>query len=168
MVYGVGAKGNLIPLIRAIQRGLPVWLPDFHNKRSMVDVNDVVAAAVKLVESPEAHGIYTVTDGETYSIGRILHEIRMALGRRDPWITVPAWCFGLLAKMGDQIGKRRGKRFLFDSDKLAKLAGNAWFSSERLTTELGFVPSRTLSDAIPGMIDALGTGQDGTNVTQKT
>ena len=59
------------------------------------------------------------------------------------------------ARIGDMVGRVRGKRFLFDSDTLEKLASSAWYSSRKLEAELGFRPTYDLEKALPEMIAEL-------------
>jgi len=54
--------------------------------------------------------------------------------------------------MGDTIGRVRGRRFIFDSDALAKLTGSAWYSSHKLETELGFHAQHSLRESLRAMI----------------
>ena len=50
------------------------------------------------------------------------------------------------------ICKIYGRRLFFDSDTLNKLAGSAWFFSDKIERELGFKPNydleRTLSEML--------------------
>jgi nucleoside-diphosphate-sugar epimerase len=76
-----------------------------------------------------------------------------SLGKPIPRWHVPLGALKGLAHVGDVVGRLRGRRFIFDSDALEKLTGNAWYSSEKITRELGFRPTATLEDALPEMID---------------
>lgn len=58
----------------------------------------------------------------------------------------------MLGVAGDLIGRVRGRRFVFDSDALDKLVGNAWFTSEKAQTELDYRPKRGLRETIPAMV----------------
>ena len=58
----------------------------------------------------------------------------------------------MLGRVGDVIGRIRGRQFLFDSDALEKLIGSAWFSSEKISRELGYRPAVAFEDALPEMI----------------
>jgi nucleoside-diphosphate-sugar epimerase len=153
LVYGPGNKGNLLRMIAAIDRGLFPPLPELGNRRSMVHVRDVVQAAVLAAGMPAANGqCYIVTDGVAYSTRRLYELICRALGKRIPAWRVPVWALTALGLAGDAIGRIRGKRFIFDSDALDKLIGSAWYSSEKISHELGYRPTVTLEDALPEMI----------------
>lgn len=153
MVYGETAKGNLPKMIQAIQRGRFPPLPRFINKRSMVHVDDLVEAALLAYQKPEASGqTYIVTDGKTYSTRQMYEWICECLDKPVPSWDVPMSVLNLLAKVGDAIGRVRGRRFLFDSDVLDKLVGSTNYSSEKIERELGFQPKRNLHSALPEIV----------------
>lgn len=153
LVYGPGCRGNLIRMIDFIDRGLFPPIPEVGNRRSMVHVADLVEAVLLAATKPLAAGkCYLVTDGKPYSTRELYELICRALGKPVPRWHVPLWTLKALGRTGDVIGRVRGKRFLFDSDALDKLVGSAWYSSEKISRELGYRPTITLADAMPEMI----------------
>jgi len=159
MVYGPTRKGNLPRMIEAVAGGRFPPLPEVGNKRAMVHVDDVVAAATLAAECPEAAGqVYIVTDGQAYSTRQIYEWIRAALGKGMPCRHIPMSLLKALAKIGDGIGRVRGRRFMFDSDALEKLMGSAWYSSAKIEQELGFRPAHNLRESLPGIVDFLELG----------
>ncbi len=162
MIYGPTRKGNLPRMIMAVDKGIFPPLPEVGNKRSMVHVNDVVQAAILASEKSEARGqTYIVTDGEAYSTRQIYSWICKATGKSEPGIAVPLALVRLLAVTGDMIGKARGKRFLFDSDAMEKLVGSAWYSSEKIQSDLDYSPVQNLRAAIPEIVRFLDLGLTG-------
>ncbi len=153
MVYGSDCKGNVPRMIEAVDRNRFPPLPETGNRRSMVHVDDVVQAALLAARNPHAAGqVYIVTDGRIYSTRQIYVWICHALGKEVPGWTVPVWLLRAAASAGDLIGAVRGRRFVFNSDVLDKLAGSAWYSSRKITEELGFHPTRDLEDSLPEMV----------------
>jgi len=153
LVYGPGNKGNLFQMISAIDRGFFPPLPDPGNRRSMVHVSNVVEAAMLAATSPAANGQrYLVTDARAYSTRELYDMICRGLGKPIPRWHLPLGMLQTLGRVGDVIGRIRGRRFLFDSDALGKLIGSAWYSSEKLSRELGFRPAITFEQALPEMI----------------
>lgn len=153
MVYGDSDKGNLPRMIKAIRRGLFPPLPELHNHRSMVHVEDVVRAALLMAEKPEAAGqIYIVSDGQSYSTRQLYDLIRAELGKPSVKWAIPITVLELLAKIGDGISRLSGRRFVFDSDALHKLTGSAWYSSAKIQRELGFHPQHTLRQSLPDIV----------------
>ncbi len=153
LIYGPGNKGNLLKMIAAIDRGIFPPLPELGNRRSMVHVVDAVQAAVQAAHAPAANGqCYIVTDGRAYSTRELYELICRALGKPIPRWHVPLWTLKTLGKVGDAIGQISGKRFLFDSDALDKLIGSAWYSSDKISCQLGYRPSITFQEALPKLI----------------
>ncbi|ANE57531.1 NAD-dependent epimerase/dehydratase family protein [Methylomonas sp. DH-1] len=152
MVYGCSDKGNLPRMVNAVRRGIFPPLPQ-GNRRSMVHVDDVAAAAILAAERPQAAGqIYIVTDGQCYSTRDIYDMIRAALGKPPLNGSVPLALLRLAAKFGDGFGRLAGRRFPLDSDSLDKLTGSAWYSSDKIRRDLGFEPEHTLRDTLPEII----------------
>jgi len=153
LVYGPGSKGNLFQIVSAIDRGFFPPLPDLENRRSMVHVSNVIQAALLAATSPAANGkCYIVTDARAYSTRKLYEMICRELGKQIPQWHTPLVVLKVLGRVGDMIDLIRGKRFLFDSDALEKLTGSAWYSSEKLSRELGYRPSVAFEDALPEMI----------------
>lgn len=154
LVYGQGVKGNLMHMIRAIDRGRFTPVPEVGNKRSMVHVDDVVQALRLAVENPKANGeIYLVTDGRAYSTREIYELMCRALGRAAPRWAVPVGALRAIAGIGDAVGRMRGRPFFFNSVALDKLLGSAWYNSDKIERELGFKPTHTLETALPAMVE---------------
>ncbi len=153
MVYGNTEKGNLPKMIRAVESGTFPPLPDTGNKRSMVHVDDVVKAAILAADHADSSGkTYIVTDGNDYSIRQIYEWICEALNKPVPCWSLPMVALKLMGRVGDVIGVLRGQRFVFDSDALEKLTGDANYSSKRIQDELGFKPLRNLRESLPEII----------------
>jgi nucleoside-diphosphate-sugar epimerase len=156
MVYGAEAKGNILKMLDAVRRGRFPSLPEVGNRRSMVHVEDVVNAALLSAQHPSAPGnIFIVSDGVGYSTRKIYELMCVALQKPMPAWQLPIWALTSLGRMGDLIGKARGRRFVFDSDALEKLIGSAWYSSRRIEQQLGFRPQWDLERALPEMVKAL-------------
>lgn len=152
MVYGNTEKGNLSRMIKAVRRGFFPPLPDLANRRSMVHVKDLVAAAMLAAEKSAAAGqIYIVTDSHDYSTRQIFDQIRTELGRPRIGWSVPMPLFNALAKLGDGFGRLLRRRFPLDSSSLSKLIGSACYSSDKISQELGFHPRHTLWEALPNI-----------------
>lgn len=160
LVYGPGNKGNFFRMIAAIDRGFFPPLPPVQNCRSMVHATNVVEAALLAATSPAANGqCYIVTDGRPYSTRELYELICHALGKPVPRWHVPLWILKTLGKVGDAIGQVSGTRFPFDSDALDKLVGSAWYSSEKISRELGYRSTITFEDALSELIAWYRKGQ---------
>jgi len=154
MVFGEGQKGNLGEMIKAVARCKFPPIPENGNRRSMVHVDDVVESLLAASTAPVAAGgrVYFVTGLRAWSSREMYVEICRALGRPVPSWVVPIWILRLAGLVGDLIGTVRGRRFLWDSDKCAKLFGSACYLPSRAIRDLGFSPRVNLDTAMPEMV----------------
>lgn len=156
LVYGPSPKGNLEKMIDAVRRGRFPPLPEVGNRRSMVHVDDLVEAALLAARHPAAAGgTYIVADNAPFSTRQLFEWICAALDRPIPRWHVPISALRVLGRTGDVIGRVRGRRFVFDSEALEKLVGNAWYTSALAQRELGWSPRFTIRDALPEMCGRL-------------
>jgi nucleoside-diphosphate-sugar epimerase len=140
-------------MIETVAKGQFPPIPEFGNQRSMVHVEDVIQAAVLAAERPEAIGqTYIVTDGQPYSTRELYEWICHTLKKPIPGWRIPKIVLYGLGKIGDTIGKLRGRRFMFDSDTLKKLTGSSWYSSQKIEQELGFRAHYHLRESLPDII----------------
>ncbi|HEU4365300.1 MAG TPA: NAD-dependent epimerase/dehydratase family protein [Candidatus Krumholzibacteria bacterium] len=154
LVYGPGLPGNLARMIDAVERRRFPPVPEVHNRRSMIHVQDVGSAMALAGGSADAAGgTFTVTDGRAYSTREIYEWIIAALGRRIPHAAPPAALFQALARCGDLVGRAAGRRAPFDSDAWRKLFGSAEYAAARFNA-LGFNPIWDLARAMPAMVAA--------------
>ena len=159
MVFGEGQKGNLGEMIKAVAKGRFPPIPENGNRRSIVHVDDVIEALLAAMAAPAEQGgqVYFIASHRAYSSREMYVEICRALGRAVPVWAVPVGVLRLAGWAGDLIGAIRGRRFLWDSDKYAKLFGSANYHPAKAIRALGFSPRADLVSAMPAMVrEALG------------
>ena len=153
LVYGAHSKGNLVSMLRAVERKRFPPLAECGNKRSMVHVEDVIDAALLVARRPQAGGkTYIVTDGVPRSTRELYTLMRIALNKTPPSWNVPISVLKLAGRVGDACRYLAGKRFVIDSAMVEKLTGSAWYSSARIEQELGFHASRDLTQGLSDMV----------------
>ncbi|MBI5041316.1 MAG: NAD-dependent epimerase/dehydratase family protein [Gammaproteobacteria bacterium] len=155
LVYGPGVKGNLAAMLRAIDRDRFPPVPETHNIRSMVGVQDVVHAVLAAALRSEAAGqVCILDDGEAYSTRRIYTAMASALGKPIPSWSLPASALRALGRVGD-VGERLLRRSLpFNSTLAARLLDSACYRSIHADTVLGFKPQSRLEDVLSAMVRA--------------
>ncbi|MGR8919556.1 MAG: NAD-dependent epimerase/dehydratase family protein [Gammaproteobacteria bacterium] len=96
LVYGRGLKGNLLHLMQAIARGVPLPLGGLDNRRSLLAVDNLAAAVVASLgrETPGAV-CYTLAD-VTLSTTGLVEAAASALAVRARLFAVPAALWRLL------------------------------------------------------------------------
>ena len=152
LVYGPGVKGNIYRMIWAIDHHLFPPFPDLQNRRSLVHVSNVVEAALLAASCAPASSCYIVTDRLPYSTRKLYEMICRALRKQVPHWQMPIAALGILGRLGDLAGRITNRRFPIDSDSLDKLVGSAWYSSQRISRELGYVPTIDFEGALPELI----------------
>ena len=154
LVYGPGNKGNIYRMIEAIDRGRFVMIGRGDNRRSMVYVENVVDAAISVVNNSRADSsVYIVTDGIDYSLKELYETISKGLGKRTRSFFIPMGLARGLAVIGGIAGSIIGKQVPFNSNILEKLTGTYTFSSLKIQREPGFKPRYNLYNTINDTIN---------------
>jgi len=155
LVYGPGCKGNLFSMMQRIDRGRFPPVPDTGNRRSMIDVRDLVRAILLAVDQPEAAGrVFIITDGEAYSTRRIYTAILGAMGKTVPCWTIPVSMLRILGKAGDAWEGLLRRPAPFNSRMCSRLLDSACYCSDLAQQVLGFQPVYRFEDALPEMLAA--------------
>lgn len=155
IVYGPSIKGNLLSMVKAVDRGWFPPVPETYNKRSMISLPDLVEAAILVAQHPAVNrNIYCVTDGKTYSTRQMYDGIRAALGLKTIHWSIPKGILVLLAKFLDGISVVLRKTLPFNSKVLDKLLGSAEHSSQELETDLEWKPRLSFYEVLPDIVSA--------------
>ena len=159
LVYGPGQKGNLLRLVRQIDRGFFPALRWVKNRRSMVHIDNVVLAALLAADSPKAAGqTYIVADAQPYSTATLCRLVREGLGKAEGGWDIPRPMLKSLAILGDFLGGLSRRKAPFDSEAFEKLCGDAFFNPSKIISELGYRPVADIQSAIPGIIECYRKG----------
>jgi len=137
LVYGPGAKGNFARLVRLVQRGVPLPLASARNRRSLVFVENLVDAILRVLDHPAAAGrTYVVSDGEDVSTPELMTRVAVALGRPPRLFAFPP---ALLRLAGTLLGR---------GDEVSRLLDDMVVDSTRIRAELGWRPSFGLAEGL--------------------
>jgi len=153
LVYGVGWKGNLLALLKAIDKNRMLPMPNVGNRKSMVSVQDAcqaarIAATITLTE----HRIFIISDGVPYSTDQIYHLMRKALGKRQISFSVPLCLWRYFGYVGDLLQRVCKINLPIHSEKIEKLFASSWYDMNDYTVLTGYVPQYTLSDVLPDIV----------------
>jgi UDP-glucose 4-epimerase len=135
LVYSPDARGNLASLIRLARSALPLPLRAIDNRRSLLAVENLIAAIRFALEDPRGRGeTFIVADPRAVSVGEIVTICRRALGRDPRLFSFPARPLrALFSVIGEQDKWHRLAGSLEASP--AKLIAAGW--QPQLTTEAG-------------------------------
>lgn len=90
LVCGPDAPGNFARLLRAVSSGLPLPFGGLHNRRSLVNVENLVDFLMVCGEHPHAAGeIFLVSDGEDISTADLVRVLAEGMNRRPRLVPVP-------------------------------------------------------------------------------
>lgn len=152
LVYGSGGRGNLERMARLVRRGGFPPLPETGNHRSLIHVDDVVDAMVLVAGDDRANGkTYIVANPEAPSGRELYDTMREVLGRRRLFWSVPETILRGGARCGDMFELLFKRRIPLDSMAIERLLGSAWYSSARLTHELGWKAKVSLREGLREM-----------------
>jgi nucleoside-diphosphate-sugar epimerase len=153
MVYGRGGRGNLERMARGIRAGWFPRLPDTGNRRSMVHVNDVVAAARLVADAPAANGrTYIVADPRPYSGRDIFDTIKAVPPRLTFSWGVPISVLRAGAVLGDVVERATNRTLPLNSEALSRLLGSACYSPACIQHELGWQAKMGLAEGVQEML----------------
>ena len=88
-VYGEGDRGNILRLIRTIDRGRFIWIGRGENRKSLLHCEDAARACAAVLLSPcEGIRVYNVS-APAQKMREIVAGIAAALGQRAPGLHLP-------------------------------------------------------------------------------
>jgi UDP-glucose 4-epimerase len=150
MVYGPNPKGNLASLIRLAALPLPLPFGAYANRRSLLALDNLIAAARFALEDPRAENeTFLVADPDAISLAELVALLRAAAGRRPSLLPVPP---ALLSALLNLTGKR---------DMAERLSGTLIAEPTKLLAA-GWRPVTDTRSAIAAMVQAASPRKSGT------
>jgi UDP-glucose 4-epimerase len=154
MVYGPGAKGNVLRLLEAAARSRRLPFGCLMNRRSMVYVGNVVQAALVALVRPESMGqVYLVCDQAPYSTRDVYLTICRAMGKPPLLRRVPVWLLRVVGGVGSAVEFLTRRKMPVDIGVVSRIADDLCFSSDKIRTQLGFIPPVALEEGIARMVE---------------
>jgi nucleoside-diphosphate-sugar epimerase len=153
MVYGAGGRGNLERMGRLVKRRLFPPLPDTGNHRSLVHVDDVIAAIRLVADDHRATGkTYIIASPEAPSGRALFDALRVSQGLpRCTW-SVPVSLLRFVANIGDGLEKLLKRRSPLNTEVLNRLLNSAWYSPAYIQDDLGWHAKVSLNDGLTEML----------------
>lgn len=139
-VYGPNDRGNVLKLIRWIDRGLPAMIGPGRNRKSLVYSDNLAEALLFLSEHGKRGETYVVTDGRDLSMYEIIREISLRLGKEDRIPSISPGIMNTIAGVNDWLTDRFGFPRYLGRETIEKLIGDSVFDPSLLFS-LGFKPA---------------------------
>ncbi|HKA44161.1 MAG TPA: SDR family oxidoreductase [Burkholderiales bacterium] len=137
LVYGPGVKGNFLRLLSMVARRLPLPFAALENRRSLIYVDNLAAAAIASLAAPYARWrTYLVSDGEDISTPGLVRALALALDARPRLFACPP---SVLRTVATLAGK---------AEEFERLAGSLQVDTSRIANELGWRPHCTLAEGL--------------------
>ena len=138
-VYGARVKGNYRRLVTSLARGTFVPIGDGQNRRTLLFDEDLAAAIVLALESPQAAGlVFNVTDGAPHTVDAIVRSICGALGRRPPRLHVPLGLAMAASGVIERAAVMARRHPPITKAMLSKYVEDVAVSGARIEKQLGF------------------------------
>jgi len=129
LVYGPGVKGNFGLLVRAAQSRFPLPVKEFANRRSLLALDNLVAALDFVLSTPATAGeTYVIADpGVALRLADVIATLREAEGRKAFVISLPAYCIEIPLRLFRryELWERFGGNLRVDSAKLLAVGWRA-------------------------------------------
>ena len=140
LVYGPGVKGNLLQLLRLLERGFPLPLASIRNRRSLIGLDNLVEALIVCACTPAAASkTYLVSDGEDVSTPELALRLGAALGRPAHLFPFPV----RLLRVGGKLFHGRGA--------VERLTNSLQVDSAKIRDDLGWQPRTSLDQGLAKM-----------------
>lgn len=147
LVYGAGVRANMLALIRAVDRGLPLPLGGIDNRRSLLFTGNLIEAVrAVLAKPPPRAQAYFVSDDEDVSTSELIHRIAKALGKPARLLPFPSTLLRGAARIGDRLPS--WTRFPLRSAVIDRLTGSLSVDCGLLRRESGYVPRYSLDEGL--------------------
>lgn len=137
LVYGPKVSGNVLTLIKLIQKGIPFPFAKTKNKRSMVFVQNLVDALVLCASHSEAKGnTFLISDDKPLSIEDLIQGLANGMGKPANLFYFPKFLLKLPFKL---TGK---------NEHLKKITGSLELDSSPLQKILGWKPLVSVEEGL--------------------
>ena len=142
LVYGPGVKGNMLTLMRYVNRGYPLPFGGINNKRSLISLDNLADVLLRSVTKAECAGrTFLVSDGEDLSTSSLIKKIAGAMNKKAHLINIPEKVYSIVGAMVPAL-----------SPIIGRLTGSLVVDSTLFRSVAGWRPCQTLNDGMKAMV----------------
>lgn len=147
LIYGVGQKGNMARIVKAVASGIPLPFATVMNQRSLISVDNLCDAILTVVRNPsKLQGSYFLKDTDI-STAELCRQIARAHNRPSRLYAVPPSILRSLAKV---VGMR---------ESVEKIIGNLVVDGRAFNRDYHWEPKHTLEEVLIDIAQS-STGND--------
>jgi UDP-glucose 4-epimerase len=136
LIYGPGNGGNMLRLLRALERAWPLPLAGIRNRRNLAYVENVVSAIAALLAHPEIGGTFVICDAEAVSTPELLTMLAHAIGAPARFFPLPS---SLLLAVGRLVGR---------GDVIRRLVASLEADCSKARRALGWQPAISATEGL--------------------
>ena len=141
LVYGPGAKGNIMRLIKLINCGIPLPLSTVKNQRSLIGIDNLSNLLIRCIEHPDAKGkTFLVSDNEDLSTPTLLRHIGFAINNPARLFPFPIFLLRFFSLI---FGKKK---------EVSRLLDNCQVDSSYVCDTLKWIPPTSVKEGIKRMV----------------
>jgi nucleoside-diphosphate-sugar epimerase len=142
LIYGAGAKGNVLRVLKTVASGLPLPFGALCNARSFIGLDNLCDLILRCVESPQAAGeVFLAAEPERHSTAEFFRCVAFAMGHRHQ---IWRWPSPLLRAAASIAGRQRD---------LHKLSSALEVNPAKAMNALGWRPNVSFCDGIAAMVE---------------
>ncbi|MCA9482649.1 MAG: NAD-dependent epimerase/dehydratase family protein [Nitrospina sp.] len=151
MVYGPGNKGNMLPLLDAATRDLPLPLAAAKGKRSLIFSGNLVSALfTSLTETPEPQPsleTFFLTDGHDLTSAELYDGLCRAASGKPRSFWIPEGLLRLGGQAGSVIKRLSGAGIPLNNAVIARLFDEYRFQAEHFSKRYNWQPPFSQQEA---------------------
>lgn len=141
LVYGQGVGGNILRLLKLVDKGIYLPLSGIKNKRSMICLENLIDFLIICTYHPKAPGhTFLVSDGEDLSTPDFINRLSKALGKTNNLFYAPPNFLNLLGRVVNR------------EHEISRLTSNLQIDLSPTTKTLGWHPVSSVNLAITQMV----------------
>jgi nucleoside-diphosphate-sugar epimerase len=136
LVYGPGNGGNMLRLLRVLDRGWPLPFGGLANRRTLTHVRNLVSAISTALQKVHDGGTFVICDHIAVSTPEILRCMAAGMGRSVRLLACPRRSLQMLARLTGQ------------QDKVRRLIGSLEADSGKFARAFGWLPPVSPQDGL--------------------
>jgi len=138
MIYGKNVKGNMLSLVKLIEKFPALPFKNIENKRSIVYIKNLTALFKQLILNPQT-GIFLASDAKPISTSYLVEKISKRLKEKTRFFFINKFFLFFFKKIFPQ--------------KMERLWGNLEIDASKSFSKLNFTPPHTTEEGINDMLD---------------
>jgi len=141
LVYGPGAKGNFLRLLKLVRKGVPIPIGNINNKRSMIGLTNLVDIICTLIKAKKIRRqVYLVSDGMDVSTIDFVNKICGCMNKKSIVYSFPQFIIKFFVRL---IGKQR---------EYMKFTSTLVIDSSELRDDFDWVPVKTIEQELEAAV----------------